>query len=64
MSKMADLYLDLIESLTTDPETQDYLLEHCDEFASQISPETVEYLANGGKLKLKIVVIGKDWNPL
>lgn len=50
MSKMADLYLDLIESLTTDPETQDYLLEHGDEFANQLSPEVVEYLANGGKL--------------
>ena len=50
MSKMADLYLDLIESLTPDPETQDYLLEHDDEFANQLSPEVVEYLANGGKL--------------
>ena len=50
MSKMADLYLELIESLTTDPETQDYLLEHCDEFANQLSPEAIKYLANGGKL--------------
>lgn len=50
MSKMAELYLDLIEQLTDDPDTQDYLLDHCDEFAEQISPEVVEFLAKGGKL--------------
>ena len=50
MSKMADLYLDLIEQLTSDEDTQDYLLDHCDEFAEYFSPETVEYLAKGGTL--------------
>ena len=48
MSKMADLYLDLIEQLTSDKDTQEYMLDHCDELAERISPEVVEYLAKGG----------------
>lgn len=53
MSKMAEVYLGLIEQLTSDKDTQDYLLDHCDEFAEYFSPETVEYLAKGGKLNDK-----------
>ena len=53
MSKMAEVYLGLIETLTDDPKMQDYLLDHCDEFCEKISPEAVEYLAKGGNLNKK-----------